>query len=120
MEQRTLLKGFAKLFGKSTEDRRNISASKAISLQQEYIAEAGETGEICQQTYMTILPQVDDKREEISSAALFYLEKISSNFPQYAEDIVHLLEERQKKNRLNEVKAQRFAQTIAVIRKNIP
>ena len=118
MKNRTLFKGFSKLFGNDGENKRNISASKAISLQQEYIAEACESGEIYQQTYIDIIPQLDDKKEEIADAALFYLKKIALSCPLYTDDIVKLLEDRQKKFRLNKVKKERFAQAISEIKDN--
>lgn len=119
MKDNTLFKGFSKLFGNEGGNKRNISASKAISLQQKYIAEACESGEIYQQTYMDIAPQLDDTREEIANAALLYLKKIALNSPLYADDIVQILEEKQKKFRLNKMRKERFAQAISEIKENM-
>ena len=119
MKKVALLKGFSKLFGKDSADSRNISASKAISLQQEYIAETCESGEIFKQPYIDIAAQLDDKREEIADAALFYLKKIAFNSPQYAEDIIRLIEESQKKVRADKAREERFAQAVSAIKNNI-
>lgn len=119
MKKVALLKGFSKLFSKDEANKRNISAAKAISLQQEYIAEACESGEIYQQPYVDIARQLDDKREEVSDAALFYLKRIAFNFPQHANDIIHLIEEANGKIRTDKARKERFAQAVTAIKNNI-
>ncbi|MBP5353300.1 MAG: hypothetical protein J6Y91_06035 [Alphaproteobacteria bacterium] len=100
MAQKSLFKNLTGLFAKKENKGSNISASQAISLQQEYQSSFCDAEQKCNAPYLSFAEQLYSERPEIASAAVFYLKRIALNQPQYRADITNLLREYARKGKL--------------------
>lgn len=90
MAQKSLFNSFLNLFvpNSGTRGNRNISADKAISLQNEYIAESEADYINTRPPYVDIISQLRSNKNEVLSAAAYYLSRISHNEPSYTDEII--------------------------------
>ena len=106
MSHKSLFKKFFSLFanGNSVVSSKNISKAEAINLQQEYIAESCVQNADFLPPYLEIFKQLDSPKNEIFSAALYYLGQIASNEGRYRADIIKSLQDMCQNKKYSEEK----------------
>ena len=108
MAGKSLLKEITGFWNKKVGNKHGISASKALTLQQEYLMEGACCGHGFQEPFLTIIPLIGNESAEVADAAFFYLKKIAQVSPQLAESIVNSLEEYARNKRLDKAVTKRF------------
>ena len=103
MTQKSLFKSFLNLFtpDSGTKSYRNISADKAISLQNEYIASNEADFSRSRPPYADIIDQLRSNKNEVLNAAAYYISRISRNEPSYTDDIIAELNGLLKQSRVS-------------------
>lgn len=102
MAKKSLFKTFSNLFttGDSPAHGQNISATKAISMQNAYISHSCLNVQYSYPPYLEIIQQLSSSKPEVVNAAVYYLEKIAHNEPDYAEDLANDLKAYMKRVKL--------------------
>lgn len=92
--KKSLLKKIVELFAADKRGRfgRNISAEKALLIQEACASSGCDETKLPDQPYVEITKQLTSNKAEIFAAALYYLEKIAANKPQNRQAIVDLLQ----------------------------
>lgn len=103
MAQKSLFKSFLNLFttDSGSKSYRNISADKAISLQNEYIAANEADISRSRPPYADIIDQLRSNKNEVLNAAAYYISRISRNEPSYTDDIIAELNGLLKQSRIS-------------------
>ena len=110
MAKKSLFNTFLSLFTPSASSlKHNISASKALSLQNEYITANSDNERQSYPPYKEILKQLTSNKPEIFQAALYYLGKIARNEPDYTAAIADDIQNFLKHNKLSAADRQAIA-----------
>ena len=117
MSHKSLFRKFFRLFanGKSVVSSKNISKAEAINLQQEYIAESCVKNADSLPPYLEIFKQLDSPKNEIFSAALYYLQQIALNEGRYKADIIKSLQDKCQSKKFSEEKIQQITEMLGNI-----
>ena len=115
MAKKSFFNNFMGLFSLKNKKSgtRNISAGKAIDLQNAYISSTQNQTEVEMLPYGEIIKQLYSPKEEVFTASLYYLKKIAENEPDEVQDILSELNTcLSKKNKLPSQNIQQIELTI--------
>lgn len=103
MAQKSLFKSFLNLFTTDSNAKgyRDISAGKAISMQNEYITANENDLSRSRPPYTDIINQLRSNKNEVLNAAAYYISRISHNEPSYTDDIISELNNLLKQSRIS-------------------
>ena len=118
MTEKSFFNNFMNLFSIKHKKSgvQNISAGKAINLQNAYISATQHLTDTETFPYTEIVKQLYSPKEEIFAAALYYLKKIAKNEPDEVPDILSELNVcLSKKKKMSPLNTEQIKQTIADI-----
>lgn len=108
--------GKSKWFNHSRERLISISVAKKIQ-QSAYEHALAHHEEAYSPTYLQMVPDLDDKNEQVFQAAVHYLGKIAENNKDYREPIMILMNNRIASSRLSDNRKQQLKDKVEYLQK---